>query len=158
MAKKTITHQELKQCTVKNSTDREEHDCANQKTFKVWVEIEEYDEVSEQGVDCDAPGGSLATFATYEEAYAFAERIDRDYSSRRTKCDLLNGDLKLTPISGCQQGNPGLPPAAFEAIDAVLLYLWESERVDYEQCLHADRQKHIFRHLQTLRLLATQAS
>jgi len=44
-------------------------------TFKVWLEIERYDERSGQGEDMDAPGSSLATFETYEQAWAYAERV-----------------------------------------------------------------------------------
>lgn len=43
--------------------------------FKVWLEIERYDDKSGQGEDMDAPGSSLATFATYEEAWTYAERV-----------------------------------------------------------------------------------
>jgi hypothetical protein len=44
-------------------------------TFKVWLEIERYNEKTGQGVDVDAPGSSLATFDTYEEACDYAERV-----------------------------------------------------------------------------------
>jgi hypothetical protein len=47
----------------------------NAITFKVWLEIERYDEVTGQGEDVDAPGSSLATFDTYEEAWDYAERV-----------------------------------------------------------------------------------
>lgn len=45
------------------------------KVYKVWIDIEEYDTDTEDGQPCDAPGGSLAEFATYEEAREFAWRI-----------------------------------------------------------------------------------
>jgi hypothetical protein len=47
----------------------------NAITFKVWLEIERYDEETGQGEDVDAPGSSLATFYTYEEAWDYAERV-----------------------------------------------------------------------------------
>lgn len=46
------------------------------KTFKVWIEIEEYDDETETGQTLDAPGAALVEFETYEEAYRFAERLD----------------------------------------------------------------------------------
>lgn len=50
-------------------------------TYKVWLEIEQYDEDTEAGVTLDAPGASLAQFRTYEEAYAFAESVQRAFST-----------------------------------------------------------------------------
>jgi hypothetical protein len=44
-------------------------------TFKVWLEIERFNEKTGHGQDVDAPGSSLATFDTYEEAWDFAERV-----------------------------------------------------------------------------------
>jgi len=67
--------------TAKKSIAAEEHDASDEKTYKVWIEIEEYDERTGCGNDCDAPGGALATFGTYEEAYDFAEQIDSTYSN-----------------------------------------------------------------------------
>jgi len=46
-------------------------------TFKVWLEIEEYDEESGHSRDMDAPGSALATFDTYEDAWDYAERVTR---------------------------------------------------------------------------------
>jgi hypothetical protein len=46
------------------------------KTYKVWVEIEEYDDVEEEGCTLDAPGASVAEFDDYDDAYAFAERLN----------------------------------------------------------------------------------
>ena len=46
-------------------------------TFKVWLEIERYDDETGHGEDMDAPGSSLATFETYEEARDYAERVSR---------------------------------------------------------------------------------
>jgi hypothetical protein len=44
-------------------------------TFKVWLEIERFNEKTGASADMDAPGSSLATFKTYEEAWDFAERV-----------------------------------------------------------------------------------
>ncbi len=46
-------------------------------TFKVWLEIERYDEKTAASQDMDAPGSSLATFDTCEEAWDYAERVTR---------------------------------------------------------------------------------
>ena len=46
-------------------------------TFKVWLEIERYNEKTGKGENMDAPGSSLATFDTYQEAWDYAERVTR---------------------------------------------------------------------------------
>ena len=46
-------------------------------TFKVWLEIERFNEKTGASEDMDAPGSSLATFETYEEARDYAERAAR---------------------------------------------------------------------------------
>jgi hypothetical protein len=46
-------------------------------TFKVWLEIEQYNEETGDGHELDAPGSYLAEFQTYEEAWEFAERVTR---------------------------------------------------------------------------------
>jgi hypothetical protein len=46
-------------------------------TFKVWIEIEQYNEKTGDGQEMDAPGSYLAEFDTYEEAWEYAERITR---------------------------------------------------------------------------------
>jgi hypothetical protein len=46
-------------------------------TFKVWLEIEQFNEKTGAGQEMDAPGSYLATFDTYEEAWEYAERITR---------------------------------------------------------------------------------
>jgi hypothetical protein len=46
-------------------------------TFLVWLEIERFNAETGDGVNMDAPGSSLATFATYEEAWDYAERVTR---------------------------------------------------------------------------------
>ena len=45
--------------------------------YKVWLEIERYNERTGHGEDTDAPGSSLATFNTYEQAWDYAERVTR---------------------------------------------------------------------------------
>ena len=46
------------------------------KTFKVWLDIEEYDDVTGIGEKtADAPGAALAEFPTHEDAYDFAKWI-----------------------------------------------------------------------------------
>ena len=42
------------------------------KTYKVWIEIEEYDNETEEGETLDAPGASVAEFKTSKEALEFA--------------------------------------------------------------------------------------
>ncbi len=44
-------------------------------TFKVWLEIERYNERTGHSENMDAPGASLAEFASYEEAWDYAERV-----------------------------------------------------------------------------------
>ena len=44
-------------------------------TFKVWLEIERYNEKTGASQDMDAPGSYLAEFATYEEARDYAGRV-----------------------------------------------------------------------------------
>jgi hypothetical protein len=46
-------------------------------TFKVWIEIERFNEKTGASEDMDAPGSSLATFGSYEEAWDYAERVTR---------------------------------------------------------------------------------
>jgi hypothetical protein len=46
-------------------------------TFKVWLEIERYNEKTGASQNMDAPGSSLAEFDTYDEAWDYAERVTR---------------------------------------------------------------------------------
>ena len=62
-------------------TAGEEHNLPHEKAYKVWICIEEYDDLTDCFTECDAPGGELATFGTYEDAYDFAEQIDSAYSN-----------------------------------------------------------------------------
>ena len=43
--------------------------------FKVWLDIEQYNERTGDSQEMDAPGASLATFESYEEAWDYAERV-----------------------------------------------------------------------------------
>jgi hypothetical protein len=67
--------------TRKTPTAREAHNSPHEKTYEVWVDIEEYDQLTDCYTECDAPGGALATFDTCEEAYEFAQQIDSAYSN-----------------------------------------------------------------------------
>ena len=49
-----------------------------------------------------------------------------------------------------EQSTICLPEYPARAIEAVLSYLWDSERADYQQCPPGDRHDHIFRRLQSL--------
>ena len=135
--------------TRKKSTADDEHNSLDERTYKVWIEIEEYDELTECGIDCDAPGAALATFDTYEEAYDFAEQIDLAYSTHRRACDLAKKNAAITKMVDLE-ATTTVPHCVADAIDAVISYLWESERTDYEGCPRQDRDKHIFRHLETV--------
>jgi hypothetical protein len=44
-------------------------------SFKVWLEIERYNEKTGHGEDVDEPCSCLGTFDTYEEARGYAEAI-----------------------------------------------------------------------------------
>ena len=46
-------------------------------TFKVWLEIERFNEKTGASENMDAPGSSLATFNTLKEAWDYAERVTR---------------------------------------------------------------------------------
>jgi hypothetical protein len=75
--------------TRKKATNGEEHNTPDETTYKVWIGIEEYDELTDCFTECDAPGAELATFDTYEEAYEFAEQIDCLYSNYTTSSNAL---------------------------------------------------------------------
>lgn len=53
------------------------HRGVSNKSYKVWIEIEEYDHDTEEGQTLDAPGASVADFDTYAEAWEFAEKLTR---------------------------------------------------------------------------------
>jgi hypothetical protein len=128
--------------TRNKSTDAEEHRAPSNISYKVWVDIEEYDELTACGYACDAPGGELATFDTYDEAWDFAVHIDRAYSTRRGPCDSgkKNADLAKT-----------LSHQVAHSIDAIVSYLWASECADFETCPGVNKDNHIFLQLQTVK-------
>jgi hypothetical protein len=136
--------------TRKKATVSEEHDSRDERTYKVWIEIEEYDQLTGCGNDCDAPGGALATFDTFDEAYEFAELIDRAYSTRLRSCDSAQDRAATARNAGLQAITTTLPDGVRDAIDAIVSYLWESEHADYEGSPRQDRDKHIVRHLETV--------
>jgi len=54
------------------------------KTYKVWIEIEEYDDETDTYEDMDSPFDGEATFDTEEEAQAYALQLhgwDSNWSS-----------------------------------------------------------------------------
>lgn len=53
--------------------------------YKVWLEIEEVDETRDHYQTVDTPGAELVDFATYEEAWSYAEAAT----------NLLNSPLEL---------------------------------------------------------------
>ena len=136
--------------TLKKATNGEEHNTPDETTYKVWIEIEEYDELTGCGNDCDAPRGALATFDSYEEAYEFAEQIDQAFSTHSRNVAKPFDDIAMTTKTHGSDATPLLPHSVAEAINALLSYLCESERTDYEQCPPEDKHKHIFRHVQNL--------
>lgn len=144
----TETH--MTESITRKTMTNDEHNSPGETTYKVWIDIEEYDELSGSGNDCDAPGGALATFDTYEEAYEFAEQIDQAYSTHSRNVGTPLEDISMATKTDDSDATPLLPGRVTEALDALLSYLWDSERTDYEQCQPDDKRKHIFRHLQTL--------
>jgi hypothetical protein len=60
---------------LKPSTERNNTMTRKNITFKVWLEIERYNEKTGASENMDAPGSSLATFETYEEAWNYAEHV-----------------------------------------------------------------------------------
>lgn len=49
-------------------------------SYKVWLEIEQFNPHTQDGVNVDAPGGPLAEFDTYQEARDFAESVAQNMS------------------------------------------------------------------------------
>lgn len=48
-------------------------------TFKVWIEIEEYDDETDEGFDHGLPFASTAQFTTLEAAEDFATRMHETF-------------------------------------------------------------------------------
>ena len=57
------------------------------KVFKVWVEIEEYDEGAGVGETVDTPGASVITLDRYEEAWQFAARLNEAGETMRRQIE-----------------------------------------------------------------------
>lgn len=48
------------------------------KTYRVWIEVEEYDEQKDEYRNCDGLGGAeVVTLPTEKEAFHFAERLQQ---------------------------------------------------------------------------------
>ena len=45
------------------------------KTYSVWIDIEEYDEETDDYMERDAPGSALRRFDTYQEAWKYAQDV-----------------------------------------------------------------------------------
>jgi hypothetical protein len=45
------------------------------KTYSVWIDIEEFDPDTNRSQNLEAPGPAVSSFATYQEAWLFAERL-----------------------------------------------------------------------------------
>ena len=48
------------------------------KFYKVWIEIEEWDEKTDEGTSLDLPFASTAVFKTEKEAIDFATRLHEE--------------------------------------------------------------------------------
>ena len=70
-------------------------------TYKVWLDIEEYDSVTEDGTNVDAPGAALAEFATHEAAYAFTEVLYRAFAGIEPPSGLLPSQEVRDAIEYC---------------------------------------------------------
>lgn len=47
------------------------------KTYKIWIEIEEFDEETGEGKTLDAPDAAIVSFDDYNDAYTFASRLQK---------------------------------------------------------------------------------
>jgi hypothetical protein len=48
------------------------------KTYRVWIEVEEYDDEKDEYRNCDGLGGAeVVTLPTEQEAIGFAERLQQ---------------------------------------------------------------------------------
>jgi len=126
---------DTKQCTRTNPSPPD-----SGTTYKVWVEIEHYDEITGIGTNMDAPGGSLAEFPTFEEAYAFAESLQQTFEAQSPPSDPTK--------------NPGpasLPAEVLDAIERILDYLFYHE-LKHCRCFDPENQSgHIFTSLVAVR-------
>lgn len=110
-------------------------------TYKVWLEIECYDEDSETAVTIDAPGAALVGFDTAGEAYAFAESLYHAFSICR-------------PKASRQSAATQVPNEVLPHIEQLLDYLFYDELQDCKATAWNDRKRqnaHIFSSLANLR-------
>jgi hypothetical protein len=49
--------------------------------YKVWIEIEEFDESTGDGTTVDTPGAALQQFESYKQAYEYACKITTLFGS-----------------------------------------------------------------------------
>ncbi|MCO6042692.1 hypothetical protein NG895_02120 [Aeoliella sp. ICT_H6.2] len=79
----------------------------NRICYKVWLEIERHDELTDASETLDAPGGALAKFATYDEAYAFATAVTNAHATTS-----LRRCMQLSVAQGQAGAFPQDPRAA----------------------------------------------
>ena len=46
------------------------------KSYNVWVEIEEYDDETDEYTTLDAPGSKIGTFAEYDKAARLVDKLN----------------------------------------------------------------------------------
>jgi len=84
-------------------TDNEIKPTKGTTSYKVWLEIECYDEATDWSEDMDAPGSALAEFATYEDAYAFACEVTNAHAEPlKAKSEPDDWDLPYSITSVCR--------------------------------------------------------
>lgn len=122
----------------------------NRITFKVWLEIEEYDEVTGHSHNRDAPGACLAEFDTYEEAHRFAVTVQ--FHEFPQPCNSQSHRTNQPVL--CTPGTLLAGSEVTDAITTVVDYLWDDELADYSSALTNDPQTaagHIFTSLARIR-------
>jgi hypothetical protein len=90
-------------------------------TFKVWLEIERYDERIGEGQTMDAPGSSLAQFATYEEAWDYAQRV--------TSLDAAQAAIADAEAAGITPASAEINVHAYLAERRQIASIWHIEDV-----------------------------
>lgn len=98
------------------------------KEYKVWIEIEEYDDEAGDGVDLDSPGAAVHTFGSYKDAYCFAEVLQ--VVAKRTRDLYLEAMLQLAQhsedegvVESRSQNSDGPSPAAWQYARACMVRL-----------------------------------
>jgi hypothetical protein len=117
------------------------------KTYKVWLEIEQTDEQTGETHNMDTPGASLATFETYREAWNYAEHITRLAMVRPFRRD--NG-LHMATGDETSPAKDSLPVHVAKAIDEILLYLWQEGIEAFIADEPAPGEPHMFRDVVTV--------